>query len=102
MIRVTVSYPREEGARFDHDYYRTSHRQLLLDRLSAFGLERIEIDRGLSDAGGSQPPIIAAAHMIFRDLDGYQKGMTQHGKDIRTDVVRYTDIRPRVVISEVF
>ena len=38
MIRVTVSYPAKEGARFDHDYYRTKHRQLILDKLGHHGL----------------------------------------------------------------
>lgn len=100
MIRVTVSYPRGEQTRFDHDYYGTSHRRLLLDRLSEFGLERLEIDRCLSDGGGGPPPIVAAAHLIFRTLDGYQKGIGQHGTEIRADVARYTDIRPLVTISE--
>jgi uncharacterized protein (TIGR02118 family) len=101
MIRVTVSYPRKDDARFDHDYYRTSHRQLLLDRLASFGLERVEIDRCLSGGAGEPPPVVAAAHMIFQGLEGFQKGMAQHGKEIMTDVARYTDIRPSVVISEV-
>ena len=25
MIKVSVTYPNQPGARFDHDYYRTKH-----------------------------------------------------------------------------
>ncbi len=100
MIRVTVSYPAKDGARFDHDYYAHKHRQLLLDRLGSFGLQRVEIDRCISGGAGEPPVIVAAAHMIFEALEGFQKGMAQHGKEIMTDVGRYTDIRPGVVISE--
>ncbi len=100
MIRVTVSYPRKDGARFDHEYYRNNHKQLLIDRLSPFGLQRVEIDRCLSGGQGEPPAIVAAAHMIFDGIEGFQKGMGQHGKEIMTDVGKYTDIRPGVVISE--
>ena len=32
MIRVSVLYPNEPGARFDHQYYATKHVQLLNER----------------------------------------------------------------------
>lgn len=101
MIRITVSYPATPGARFDHDYYRQQHRQLLLDRLSALGLQRVEIDQCLADGTGGTPPFVAAAHMFFTSLPEFQSAMAQHGAEIMGDIRHYTDIRPQVLISAV-
>ena len=100
MIRVTVSYPAKEGARFDHDYYRTKHRQLILDKLGHHGLQAVDIDRCIADGMGKAPPVLAAAHMIFDKLESFQHGMAAHGKEIMADVANYSDLRPSVVVSE--
>jgi len=100
LIRITVSYPGAEDQRFDHAYYQTQHRQLLLDRLAAHGLQRVEIDKALADGAGGKPPVVAAAHLIFNDLAGFQQGMAAHGREITGDVAHYTDIVPTVLISE--
>jgi len=100
VIRITVSYPNSEGRRFDHAYYQAKHRQLLLDRLTAHGLQRVEMDRALTDGSGGKPAVVACAHMIFADLAGFQAGMAAHGREIMGDVAKYTDITPGVLISE--
>jgi len=100
MIRITVSYPRTEGAAFDHAYYHAQHRQLLLDRLAAHGLRAVEMDRCLADGAGGPPPIVAAAHLMFDSLEGFQAGMAAHGREIMADVGRYTALRPDIVVSE--
>jgi uncharacterized protein (TIGR02118 family) len=100
MIRITVSYPNTEGQRFDHAYYQAQHRQLLLDRLAAHGLQRVEMDKALADGAGGQPAVVACAHMVFDDLAGFQAGMAAHGREIMGDVAQYTDITPSVLISE--
>ena len=100
MIRITVSYPNAEGKRFDHAYYPSTHRQLLMGRLAAHGLQRVEMDKALADGAGGQPAVVACAHMIFTDLAGFQAGMAAHGREIMGDVARYTDIAPSVLISE--
>lgn len=100
MIRITVSYPNAEGKRFDHAYYQSTHRQLLMGRLAAHGLQRVEMDKALADGAGGQPAVVACAHMIFTDLAGFQAGMAAHGREIMGDVARYTDIAPSVLISE--
>lgn len=101
MIRITVSYPRSEGAAFDHAYYHDQHRALLIERLTPHGLRGVQMDRCLSDGAGGPPPIVAAAHMMFDALDGFKAGMAAHGRDIMDDVAQYTAIRPLVLISEV-
>ena len=100
MIRVTVSYPNLEAKRFDHTYYHAQHRQLLLDRLAAHGLQKVEMDKALADGSGGRPAVVAAAHLIFDDMAGFQQGMATHGKEIMGDLANYTDIAPAVLISE--
>jgi hypothetical protein len=34
-------------------------------------------------------------------LDGFQKGMGQHGKEILADIPNYTNIQPQMQISEI-
>jgi uncharacterized protein (TIGR02118 family) len=100
VIRVSVSYPDVEGRRFDHAYYQAQHRRLLLDRLSAHGLQRVEMDRALADGNGGKPPVVAVAHLVFDDLAGFQAGMKAHGRDIMGDIANYTDLAPAILISE--
>ena len=33
MIKVSVMYPNQPGARFDHDYYRATHMPLVKERM---------------------------------------------------------------------
>jgi uncharacterized protein (TIGR02118 family) len=100
VIRVSVSYPAVEGRHFDHDYYQANHRRLLLDRLSAHGLQRVEMDRALADGSSGRPPVVAVAHLVFDDLAGFQAGMKAHGRDILGDIANYTDLTPAILVSE--
>lgn len=93
MIRVTVTYPATEGARFDHDYYAASHIPLAA---SIWKPEKYEIDRGIN--GGS----IAAGHFYFDSLDSFQTAMGSSGTaEITADVPNYTDLAPRIQVSEI-
>jgi uncharacterized protein (TIGR02118 family) len=100
MIRVTVTYPRQDGASFDHEYYRSTHRALLMERLWTFGLQRVEMDHCLADGAGGPAPAVAAAHMLFSTLQGFQDGMAEHGAELMADVANYTTIAPSIVVSE--
>ena len=102
MIRVTVLYPATEGKKFDVDYYKNKHMKLVSDRLKAFGLVRTEVDKGVAGgAPGSAAPYVAIGHVYFNSLDGFQKGMGQHGKEIMGDIPNYTNIPPQMQISEI-
>lgn len=101
MIRVTVSYPASAGQRFDHTYYQTSHAALIRELLEPHGLRRVDIDQCLADGAGHPPPIVAAAHMLFDDLDAFKAGMAAAGKALAVDLKNYTDTVPTVVISSV-
>ena len=102
MIRVSVLYPASEGKKFDVDYYKNKHMKLVSDRLKPFGLVRTEVDKGVAGgAPGSAAPYVAIGHVYVNSLDGFQKGMGQHGKEIMADIPNYTNIQPQIQISEV-
>lgn len=62
MIRLSVLYPKTEGASFDHDYYRDSHVPLAL---KTWGLASAEIDKGIDG------PYEAAVHFTFDSMDAF-------------------------------
>jgi uncharacterized protein (TIGR02118 family) len=102
MIRVSVLYPATEGKKFDIDYYKNKHMKLVSERLKPFGLSRIEVDKGVAGgAPGSAAPYVAIGHVYVNSLDGFQKGMGQHGKEILADIPNYTNISPQIQISEI-
>lgn len=102
MVRITVLYPNETGKRFDHEYYVRKHMTLVRERLASFGLIRTEVDRGLAGGTpGAPAPFVAVGHVYFDTLEGFQRGMNQHGREILGDIPNYTDISPTIQISEI-
>ena len=102
MIRISVYYANEAGARFDHDYYRSVHCPLVAARLKEYGVRRVEIDRGLrGETPESAPPFVAVGHVIAESLERYQAGLVEHGAEIAADVANYTDLTPLFQISEI-
>lgn len=101
MIRVSAYYPNADNARFDHSYYTNEHRALVRRRLDAFGLTSVDLERGISDATGGQPPYIGAGHLTFKTVEGFQEAWAAHGTEILSDIARFTNTRPVVQISEV-
>jgi uncharacterized protein (TIGR02118 family) len=102
MVRISVFYATSDGKKFDHDYYVNRHMKLVRERLGSFGLVRTEVDKGMAGgAPGAPAPFVAIGHVYFNSLDGFQKGMGQHGKEIMGDVPNYTNIQPQIQISEI-
>ena len=102
MVRISVFYATAEGKKFDHDYYVNRHMKLVRERLGSFGLVRTEVDKGVAGgAPGAPAPYVAIGHVYFNSLDGFQKGMGQHGKEIMADIPNYTNIQTQIQISEV-
>ena len=93
MIRLSVLYPKTEGASFDHDYYRDSHVPLAL---RTWGLERAEIDRGIDG------PYEAAVHFVFESMEAMGAALGSEGTAaVQADVPNYTTIVPTMQISEI-
>ena len=93
MIRVSVFYPKTEGASFDHDYYRDKHVPLCV---KTWGLKGAEIDKGLDGTN------VAAVHFKFDSMEALGAAMGSPGTgDIMADVANYTTIQPVLQTSEI-
>ena len=93
MIKLSVLYPKTEGATFDHDYYANSHVPLCV---STWGLDGAEIDKGVDG------PYEAAVHFRFESAEAMQGAMASEGTGaILADVANYTTIAPVMQTSEV-
>ena len=102
MIRVSVLYPNEPGARFDHEYYATTHVQLVKEKLGPAGLVRVEIDRGVAGESEDSPaPYTAVGHLVFDSLKAFGSAMAAHGDELAADRPNYTDLKPAVQISDI-
>jgi uncharacterized protein (TIGR02118 family) len=93
MIRLSVYYPKTEGATFDHDYYRTKHVPLAVE---TWGGVPAEIDKGIDG------PYEAAVHFTFDSLDAIAAAMGAEGTGaVMMDVANYTTISPVMQTSEI-
>lgn len=101
MFKVSVMYPNREGARFDLDYYRTTHMALVAKHLKPFGLIKTEVLRGISGGGGGPAPYVCIGSLYFETADGYEKGIAASGGALRGDIPHFTDLAPIRQISEV-
>ena len=92
MIRLSVLYPKTDGATFDHDYYKNSHVPLAC---STWGVGA-EIDKGING------PYEAAVHFTFESTDAMNAAMAAEGTGaIMADVANYTTIMPVMQTSEI-
>ncbi|MBN2622809.1 MAG: EthD family reductase [Acidimicrobiales bacterium] len=93
MIRLSVLYPRSDGATFDHDYYRNEHVPLAC---RTWGLDAAEVDTGLDG------PYVAAVHFRFPSLEAMHEALAAEGTGaVQADVPNYTTITPVMQISEI-
>lgn len=93
MIRLSVLYPKTEGATFDHEYYANSHVPLAL---STWGLTNAEIDKGIDG------PYEAAVHFTFESMEAMGAALAAEGTAaVQADVANYTTIAPAMQISEI-
>ncbi len=93
MIRLSVYYPKTDGAPFDHDYYREKHCPLAA---SIWQPTSVEIDKGVDG------PYEAAVHLTFDSLDAMNAAMAnERTGDILADVGNYTSIVPVLQTSEI-
>ena len=93
MIKLSVSYPKGEGATFDHDYYAASHVPLCN---STFSPSKTEIDKGIDG------PNVAGVHFYFDSMEAMQTALANPKMgDVMADVANYTNIAPVMQVSEV-
>ena len=102
MYRISVMYPNHEGIRFDFNYYRTKHMELVKKLMKPFGLIKTEVDSGISGGGGQPAPYICIGYLYFEAKDGYDRAVAEVGSIARGDIPHFTDAKPIRQISEIF
>ncbi|WP_326537069.1 EthD family reductase [Pseudorhodoferax sp.] len=101
MIKVSVMYPHQAGARFDHSYYRDQHMRLVAQRMGPACLF-YTVDKGLAGGKPGEPPAyLAMCHIYCESVESFQGAFGPHAKEILADIPNYTDLAPVLQISEV-
>jgi uncharacterized protein (TIGR02118 family) len=101
MICVNAFYPAAGEGRFDLIYYYEQHIPLCLRLLGPFGLQRIEVDEGLSGvAAGAPPNYRTIARLYFDTQESFQQALAAAGNEILSDVPNYTDIPIEFQVSK--
>ena len=101
MFKVSVLYPNQADARFDHAYYRDRHMPMVKEKLGA-AVTRYTVDKGLGGgAPGSPPAFVASCSLYVESLEAFQAGMAAHGKAIMSDVPNYTNLKPQIEVTGV-
>lgn len=101
MIKLSVLYPDQTGAKFDMDYYCNSHIPMVQQKLGA-ACKGAAVEQGVSGASpGSRPSYVAMGHLYFDSVEAFQAAFSPHAQAIMADIPNYTDIQPLIQLSEV-
>lgn len=101
MIKLSVMYPYQPGARFDHDYYRDQHMPLLKSRMGDY-CKYYTVEKGIGGVEpGSPPTYVAMCHVYCDSVEDLQAGIGPHAAEIGADIANYTDLTPIQQVSEV-
>ncbi|MCH8800048.1 MAG: EthD family reductase [Chloroflexi bacterium] len=101
MIKVTVLYPNDEGKKFDHGYWSTTHLTIVQDLLGPMGMVNVDMEKGISGTDPNTPaPFIAVGHLFFNTTDEVHAAFSTHGGAVMGDIPNFTDIEPQLQISE--
>lgn len=102
MITVSILYRRRPGARFDFDYYASTHMPRSIALLSTHpGFVSVSVERGL--AGGipdAAPKYLAACFYRFKSIDDFLAAFTPFANELQADIQNYTDIEPDIQFNE--
>ncbi len=102
MITVSILYQRRPGARFDFDYYASTHMPRSIALLSTHpGFVSVSVERGL--AGGipdAAPKYLAACFYRFKSIDDFLAAFTPFANELQADIQNYTDIEPDIQFNE--
>jgi len=96
MHCVTVVYANKPEAKFDFDYYLAKH----IPMVEGFFGTRIEVEKGVSSPLGEGLPFVCIARIFINSLEHFRTTMEQFGPRIFEDIANYTNIAPKVQISE--
>ena len=101
MITVNVLYPNQDGAKFDMNYYLTSHIPMLKRALGS-ALKGCVVERGLGGgAPGTKADFSVLCHLRFDSVEAFQTAFGPHAADVQKDVGNYSSVPPIIQVSDV-
>jgi uncharacterized protein (TIGR02118 family) len=101
MITLNVLYPNKDGAKFDMNYYLTSHIPMLKRELGS-ALKGCTVEQGLGGRDpGTEAEFAVLCHLRFDSVEAYRQAMGPVGELIRNDVANYASEAPIVQLSDV-
>ena len=101
MITLNVLYPNTDGAKFDMDYYLTSHIPML-KRVFGSALKGCIVEQGLGGpAPGTKAEFAVLCHLRFDSVESYQQAIAPVAEQVRKDVANYASEPPVIQFSDV-
>ena len=103
MVRISIFYPRRDGAHFDFDRYVNKHMPRSIALLSAHPAFRgVSVEKGLGGAEpGSPPTYEAVCHFLFETVEGFLAAFLPHAAELQGDMPTYTNVAPVIQVNEV-
>ena len=101
MITVNVIYPNKDGAKFDMNYYLTSHIPMV-KRVLGSALKGCVVEQGLGGgAPGTKADFSVLCHLRFDSVESFQTSFGPHAAQVQNDVANYSSEAPIIQVSEV-
>jgi uncharacterized protein (TIGR02118 family) len=103
MVRISILYPKRDGARFDFKYYVDTHMPMSIRLLSAHpGFKGVSVEKGVGGAEpGSPPAYVAMCHFLFESIEAFMAAFMPHAQMLQGDMPNYTDVAPVIQFNEV-
>lgn len=101
MVKVSIFYPSKPGARFDVDYYLTTHIPLVLGLLGS-AVKAVSVEIGVLGGTPDQlPPFTAICGFTCETVQAFTDAFLPNADVLQSDIPRYTDISPVIQVSEI-
>ena len=101
MIKVSILYPGNPGARFDVDYYLRVHMPMAAKLLGS-AVKAVSVEIGVSGAMPGQPaPFAAIVGFTCESIEAFTAAILPVADQLQGDIPKYTDIVPVIQFSEI-
>ena len=101
MITVNVLYPNKDGAKFDMNYYLTSHIPMV-KRVLGGALKGCVVEQGLGGAApGTKADFSVLCHLRFESVEAFEAAFGPVASQVQNDVANYSSVAPIIQLSEV-
>ena len=101
MINVNVIYPNKDGAKFDMNYYLTSHIPMV-KRVLGSALKGVVVEQGLGGpVPGTKAEFAVLCHLKFDSVEAYAAAFGPNAAQIQNDVKNYSSEAPFVQVSDI-